>query len=460
VSAASDRDRPRHSPVDDLARWLDDRLRLAQGSRTYLRKAFPAHWSYLVGEVALFSLVVLLFTGTFLAFFYTPDTTPVVYNGPYAPLAGQEISAAYDSVLRLSFEVRAGLLMRQIHHWAALVFVAAIVVHMLRVFFTGAFRRPRELNWVIGVGLLLLAFGAGFTGYSLPDDLLSGTGLRIGYSALLSIPFVGPLAGFLALGGEFPGVGILGRLHILHVMLIPAGLLGLVGAHLTILVRQKHTQKPSRKATNTNVVGEPLFPNQTLTSLSLFAFVIAVMALLGGVFEINPVWLYGPYEPFQVFAPSQPDWYMGWLEGLLRLWPALEFTIFGVTVPSVFLPAVVVPGLIFGVVFAWPWIDARFITKDHGEHHLAQRPRDVPMRTAVGIAGLTFLGVIFVAGSNDVIASNTATGLQQITWILRVAVFVLPVLTGMTAHRVASTLLAREQEPAPTAEGTDRVEPA
>jgi ubiquinol-cytochrome c reductase cytochrome b subunit len=460
VSAASDRDQPRHSPVDDLARWLDDRLRLAQGSRTYLRKAFPAHWSYLVGEVALFSLVVLLFTGTFLAFFYTPDTTPVVYNGPYAPLAGQEISAAYDSVLRLSFEVRAGLLMRQIHHWAALVFVAAIVVHMLRVFFTGAFRRPRELNWVIGVGLLLLAFGAGFTGYSLPDDLLSGTGLRIGYSALLSIPFVGPLAGFLALGGEFPGVGILGRLHILHVMLIPAGLLGLVGAHLTILVRQKHTQKPSRKATNTNVVGEPLFPNQTLTSLSLFAFVIAVMALLGGVFEINPVWLYGPYEPFQVFAPSQPDWYMGWLEGLLRLWPALEFTIFGVTVPSVFLPAVVVPGLIFGVVFAWPWIDARFITKDHGEHHLAQRPRDVPMRTAVGIAGLTFLGVIFVAGSNDVIASNTATGLQQITWILRVAVFVLPVLTGMTAHRVASTLLAREQEPAPTAEGTDRVEPA
>ena len=211
MSASTDRDRPRQSPVDDLARWMDDRLRLAQGSRSYLRKAFPAHWSYLVGEIALFSLVVLLFTGTFLALFYTPDTTPVIYDGPYAPLRGTEISAAYDSVLRLSFEVRAGLLMRQIHHWAALVFVAAIVVHMLRVFFTGAFRRPRELNWVIGVGLLLLAFGAGFTGYSLPDDLLSGTGLRIGYSALLSVPFVGPLLGFLLLGGEFPGVGILGR---------------------------------------------------------------------------------------------------------------------------------------------------------------------------------------------------------------------------------------------------------
>ena len=443
MSTTTDDDR-RQSPVDDLARWMDDRLRLAQGSRTYLRKAFPAHWSYLVGEVALFSLVVLLFTGTFLAFFYTPDTTPVIYDGPYAPLAGQEISAAYDSVLRLSFEVRAGLLMRQIHHWAALVFVAAIVVHMLRVFFTGAFRRPRELNWVIGVGLLLLAFGAGFTGYSLPDDLLSGTGLRIGYSALLSIPFVGPLAGFLALGGEFPGVGILGRLHILHVMLIPAGLLGLVGAHMAILVRQKHTQKPSPRATEANVVGEPLFPQQTLTSLSLFAFTIAVLALLGGVFEINPVWLYGPYEPFQVFAPSQPDWYMGWLEGLLRLWPAMEFTILGITIPSAFVPSVVVPGLIFTVVGAWPWIDARFITRDHEEHHIAQRPRDVPMRTAIGVAGLAFLIVIFVAGSNDVLASNTATGLQQVTWVLRVAVFVLPVLAGIVTLRIATSLQARE----------------
>ena len=267
-----------------------------------------------------------------------------------------------------------------------LLFMAAIVTHMMRVFFTGAFRKPREINWVIGIALMLLAFGAGFTGYSLPDDLLSGTGLRIGYSALLSIPFLGPLVGFIGLGGEYPGTDVMGRLHIMHVMLLPAGLLGLVGAHLAILVRQKHTHKPSRRARNDNVVGEPLFPNQTLTSLALFAFTVAVLALLGGLFEINPVWLYGPYEPFQVFAPAQPDWYMGWLEGLLRLWPAWEFTILGVTIPSAFLPSVVVPGIIFGIVFVWPWIDARFITKDFEEHHLAQRPRDVPMRTAKAFA--------------------------------------------------------------------------
>jgi ubiquinol-cytochrome c reductase cytochrome b subunit len=445
-------DRAKRSPVDDLARWLDDRLRLAEGSRKYLKKAFPAHWSFLVGEVALFSLVVLLLTGTFLSLFYTPDTTLVAYDGPYAPLQGREITAAYDSTLRLSFEVQGGLLMRQIHHWAALIFVAAIVVHMLRIFFTGAFRRPREMNWVIGLVLLLLAFGAGFTGYSLPDDLLSGTGLRIGYSALLSVPFLGPLLGFIGLGGEFPGTDVLGRLHIMHVMIIPAALLGLVGAHLAILVRQKHTQKPGPKATNENVVGEPLFPNQTMTSLSLFVFVIAVLALLGGLFEINPVWLYGPYEPFEVFAPAQPDWYMGWLEGLLRLWPAWEFTIGGITIASVFIPAVVVPGIIFGIVFAWPWIDARFLTKDHAEHHLLQRPRDVPARTAIGVAGLVMLIVIFIAGGNDVIASDTATGLQTITNILRVAVFVLPILAGWITYRLALSLKRSEEEPAATPE--------
>jgi ubiquinol-cytochrome c reductase cytochrome b subunit len=441
-------DRARQSPLDDLARWLDDRLRLAEGSRTYLRKAFPAHWSFLIGEVALFSLIVLLFTGTFLALFYTPDTTKVIYDGPYVPLQGREVTAAYESVLRISFEVRAGLVMRQMHHWAALVFVAAIVVHMLRIFFTGAFRRPRELNWVIGVSLLILAFGAGFTGYSLPDDILSGTGLRIGYSALLGAPFLGPLMGFVALGGEFPGTDVMGRLHIMHVMIIPALLLGLVGAHLAILVRQKHSQKPSLKATNTNVVGEPLFPNQTMTSLSLFAFTIAVLALLGGLFEINPVWLYGPYEPFEVFAPAQPDWYIGWLEGLMRLWPNWEWTMFGVTIPSTLLPGQVVPGILFGIVFAWPWLDRWFITKDDAEHHLLQRPRDVPVRTAIGVAGLAFLGVIFVAGSNDVIAADTSTGLQTITMILRVSAFVLPLLSGFVAYRLAQRLKESEQRPA------------
>ncbi|HEX9889254.1 MAG TPA: ubiquinol-cytochrome c reductase cytochrome b subunit [Nitriliruptorales bacterium] len=450
-SGTSDRTH-RDGPIEALARWLDDRLRLAGGGRKYLRKAFPAHWSFLLGEIALFSLVVLLFTGTFLALFYTPSARSVIYEGPYVPLQGTEVSAAFNSTMRLSFEVRAGLLMRQVHHWAALVFVAAIVVHMLRVFFTGAFRKPRELNWVIGVGLLLLAFGAGFTGYSLPDDLLSGTGLRIGYSVLLGVPFLGPLLGFLGLGGEYPGTDALGRLHIMHVMLIPAGLLGLVGAHLAILVRQRHTQKPGPGARNDNVVGEPLFPTQTMISLSLLAFTIAILTLLGGLFEINPVWLYGPYEPFSVFAPAQPDWYMGWLEGLLRLWPPIEFTVFGVTIASTFIPGVVLPGIVFTLVGIYPWFESRFVTRDQAEHHLLQRARDVPARAGLGTGALTFLLVIFVAGSNDVIAADTATSLQAITGILRVAAIVLPPLTGFAAYRFAQRLGDEPSVPEPASQ--------
>ena len=452
----STQDKARSTPGDDLARWLDDRLRLAEGSKKYLNKAFPAHWSFLLGEVALFCLIILVATGIFLAFFYVPDHRLVVYDGPYVPLQGQEISAAYESTLRLSFEVPAGLLMRQIHHWAALVFVAAIVVHMLRIFFTGAFRKPRELNWVIGVTLLLLAIGAGFTGYSLPDDLLSGTGLRIGYSVLMSIPFVGPLLGFIGLGGEYPGTNTLGRLYLMHVLIIPAGLLGLVAAHLAILIRQKHTQKPGGLAREDNVVGEPLFPNQTMTSLSLFAFTVAVLSLLGGLFEINPLWLYGTYEPFQVFAPMQPDWYMGWLEGLMRLWPAWEWTMFGVTIPAIFLPGVVLPGALFTVVFAWPWIDRRWIGRDDREHHLLVRPRDNPMRTAIGVAGLTFLVVITVAGSNDVIASDIGMGLQTLTNVLRFASLLLPLVAGFAAYRIASSLGAGAPDPvAPEPAGDD-----
>jgi len=200
-----------------LVLWLDDRLGAASFARKALRKAFPDHWAFMLGEVALYAYLALVVTGVFLTFFFTASGEDVVYQGSYAPLRGERMSAAYASVLRLSFDVRSGLVMRQIHHWAALVFVAAIVAHALRVFFTGAFRRPREINWLIGTGLLLLAMAAGFTGYSLPDDLLSGTGIRIAYSVLLSIPVVGTWAAFLFFGGEFPAPITIGRLLALHI---------------------------------------------------------------------------------------------------------------------------------------------------------------------------------------------------------------------------------------------------
>ncbi len=426
-----------------MFRWFDDRLGLAGWARTGLRKVFPDHWTFLFGEVALFCLVALVLTGVFLTLFYVPDATPVTYEGPYLPLHGQTVSAAYDSVLKLSFEVQAGLVMRQFHHWAALVFVAAIVVHLLRVFFTGAYRRPREINWLIGIGLLTFALAMGITGYSLPDDLLSGTGLRIIYSAVISIPFIGPWAAFLLYGGEFPTETIISRLFVFHIMLLPALLLGIVGLHLAVLWRQKHTQWGGRGATETHWVGKAFWPTQVFKSSGLLLLTAAVLALMGGLIQINPIWTYGPFDPTRVSAPSQPDWYVGWLDGSLRLFPPIEFTLLGITIPSPFIPGILLPGIAFGIMTLWPFIEAR-ITGDHREHHLLERPRDAPLRTAVGVAALTVFVILTIAAGNDGAAVLFQIPVEATTNLLRIAVIVLPLLFAFVTYRICVELQRRE----------------
>jgi ubiquinol-cytochrome c reductase cytochrome b subunit len=427
-----------------MLNWLDERLGTAGWARAGLRKVFPDHWSFLLGEIALFCLVVLVLTGVYLTLFYVPDATPVTYDGPYAPLRGQEMSAAFRSVLRLSFEVQAGLVMRQVHHWAALVFVAAIVVHMARVFFTGAFRRPRELNWLVGISLLLLALAMGLTGYSLPDDLLSGTGIRVVYSVALSIPFIGPGIAFLLFGGEYPGESIISRLFVFHIMLLPAVLLGGVAVHLFILWLQKHTQFAGPGRTNQNVVGKPFWPSQVFKSFGLFMLTSAVLALMGGIFQINPIWTFGPYAPTQVSAPSQPDWYMGWLDGALRIFPPIEFTLLGVTIPNAFIAGVVIPGIVFTFVIFYPFIEALF-SGDHEPHQLLDRPRDRPARTAIGVAGLTFFVILTLAAGNDVAAVILRVSVEGTTRALQGLIVVGPVIAGVITYNVCKELRRRER---------------
>src|SRR5215475_9028568 len=228
--------------LDGTGSWLDDRFRGAKGFRSVLKKLYPDHWTFLLGEIALYSFIILVLTGTFLTLFFKPSMTDVVYHGNYVNLAGLHMSEAYASTLRISFDIRGGLLMRQIHHWAADLFVAAIMVHMLRIFFTGAYRKPREVNWLIGIVMFTLALLEGLFGYSLPDDLLSGTGLRITEGVLLGIPIVGTYLSFFLFGGAFPGHDIIPRLYIIHVLLIPGILLALITAHLFLMFHQKHTQ--------------------------------------------------------------------------------------------------------------------------------------------------------------------------------------------------------------------------
>ncbi|MDH5225704.1 MAG: cytochrome b, partial [Actinomycetota bacterium] len=280
--------------VRRLVDGVDERLDGTSFIRRNLGKVFPDHWSFMLGELALYSFVMLLLTGTFLSLFFVASPAETVYRGPYAPMQGSEVSLAYESVLRISFEVRAGLVMRQTHHWAALVFVASMTAHLVRVFFTGAFRKPRELSWIIGVTLLVAGIGGGFTGYSLPDDLLSGTGLRIIYSAVLSIPVVGTWLAYLFFGGEFPSAELIPRLFVMHILLIPALITGLLSAHLALVWHQTHTQFRPKGTPESSVTGTPVWPKFALKSVGLAFITFAVLAALGGLFQINPVWLYGP----------------------------------------------------------------------------------------------------------------------------------------------------------------------
>jgi ubiquinol-cytochrome c reductase cytochrome b subunit len=423
---------------------LDDRLHAAKGIRTFMRKVFPDHWTFLLGEIALYSFIILILTGIFLTLFFQPSMTQVVYHGSYTKLDGVRMSQAYESTLNLSFDVRGGLLMRQIHHWAADVFLAAILCHMLRIFFTGAYRKPRDTNWLIGIGMLTLGIFEGFLGYSMPDDLLSGTGVRIAEGVLLGIPVVGTYLSFFLFGGQFPGAEFVPRFYIIHVLLIPGLLLALVSAHLFLMVHQKHTQMPGKGHTEKNVVGQPAYPYFAVKTGAFFFFVFGVLALMGTFAQINPVWQPGPYTPTAISAGSQPDFYMGFLEGSLRMSPNWTWDIGGHTVAwNVIIPALVVPGIIFTILGLWPQLE-RWATGDKGYHNVNQRPRNAPTRTGVGMAGVTLYGILWLEGANDLIAVHFQIPLYTTTEIARYAVFIGPVVVFWLTRRICIGLQRRD----------------
>jgi ubiquinol-cytochrome c reductase cytochrome b subunit len=423
-----------------VARFVDDRVGGSGIARFFMNKIFPDHWSFMLGEIALYSFVVLILTGIYLTLFFIPSTRQVVYHGPYRPLDGMLVPKSYASTLQISFTVRGGLVARQMHHWAADIFIAAIVAHMLRIFFTGGFRRPREINWVVGITLLVLAIANGFLGYSLPDDLVSGTGIRIAYSIFLSVPVVGTWLAVLLFGGNYPGHGIIGRFYTLHILVIPAVIAGLLGLHMFLLVRQKHTQFPGPGRTNRNVVGSPMWPTYAAKAGGFFFLVTAVIAGLGGLVQINPIWLYGPYIPYHVSYAVQPDWYMAWIDGALRLMPSWETVFAGHMIPNVFYPGVLMPGITFTVMALWPWLEDRFTKESATEHHLLDRPRDRPVRTAFGAAVLGFYTVLFFASATDLLAKTFGVSLNTVLVSGRIALFVVPVVTFPVTYKICKEM--------------------
>jgi len=429
------------------ADWLDERLGLSRSVKGIARKVFPDHWSFMLGEVALYSFIILLISGTFLTLWYVPSMTLTTYEGAYAPLNGVEMSDAMASTLHISFDIRGGLLMRQIHHWSALLFIAAMAVHMFRVFFTGAFRKPRELNWILGVVLSLMGLGAGFTGYSLPDDLLSGNGLRIIDGVVKSIPVIGTYTSFFLFGGEFPGESIIPRLFIIHVLLIPGLILALIGAHVGLVALHKHTQYPGPGRTNGNVVGFPLMPVYMAKAGGFFFIVFGVVALVAATVQINPIWNYGPYDPSPVSAGTQPDWYIGWIDGGLRLMPGFtEFSLLGFTMSlNVLVPALIIPGVVTGVLIAYPFLEA-WVTGDKREHHLLDRPRNAPTRTGLGVMAIVAYGIMWAAAGNDLMATAFGLSINDLTWLFRTGLFIAPPLALIITRRICLGLQRKDRE--------------
>jgi len=428
-------------------RYVDQRTATAPFLRKTLRYLFPDHWSFLLGEVALYAFIVLVATGIYLTFFFVDSTHEVVYHGPYAPLRGQQMSEAYRSVVDLSLSTKAGLLLRQTHHWAANVFIAAIILHLYRVFFTGAYRKPRDLTWLIGVTMLVVSLLEAYLGYSLVDDLLSGMGLVIGYSVGLSIPFVGANLMSWLFDGPFPGSDVLWpRMYVAHVLLFPVLIGVLLTLHLALVALRHHTQfRQKRSQTERAVVGVPTFPGQAPRSLGLLFAVAGVLFLLGGLVQINPIWLWGPYHTYSSTNGAQPDWYLGWLIGGLRLVPSIDVTIGRYTlIPNAFWGGAAFPLVVIGFLYLWPWLERRF-TGDHSFHNVLDRPRDAPVRTAIGIGMIVWVVLVFVAGSADRV--NVLLNLTYTTqiWFYRVAVFVGPIVAGLVAYRVCKELQAGEE---------------
>ncbi|QEU90380.1 cytochrome b [Streptomyces kanamyceticus] len=428
-----------------VADWADGRLGINTLAKSQMRKIFPDHWSFMFGEICLYSFLILILTGTYLTLFFEPSMAEVTYDGTYVPLKGLLVSRAYESTVDISMEVRGGLLIRQIHHWAALVFVAAMLAHMMRVFFTGAFRKPREVNWMFGWTLLFLGIITGLTGYSLPDDMLSGTGIRFAQGAILSIPVIGTYISFFLFGGEFPGEDIIARFYPIHILLLPGIMLGLVVAHLILVFYHKHTQFAGPGRTEKNVVGAPFLPIYIAKAGGFFFLVFGVLAIMGAVATINPVWLIGPYRPDLVSTGAQPDWYLGFSEGLIRVMPSWEINAWGHTLNlGVFIPFMLFP-LVLLAIGVYPFIEA-WVKGDKREHHIADRPRNAPVRTGLGVAWLALFAVLMVGGGNDLWATRFGLSINVITWFVRIGCFAVPAAAFFVTHRICMGLQRRDRD--------------
>lgn len=405
----------------------------------------PLHWSNLFGVIAFACFAVLVVSGIILMFFYTPSSEIVTYRGSYAPLSGMEVSKAFESTMAISFEIRGGLLLRQLHHWAALLLPAAIMIQLLVMFFTGGFRRPRRASWVLLFLLLIVALAGGWSGYALPDDMLSGSGLRIVQGIALGIPIVGTWLSMLLFGGEFPG-SIIENLYPLHIAILPAAQVALIVGRAWLSYSHRPPQFAAPGRSEGNVVGVPLLPNAAARAAGLFAVVFGVLVVMAATVTISPTWLYGPSDPGNASAGSQPDWYTGFLDGALRLVPPnWEIEWFGYTWTLAVIVPLAVVGAFLAIVALYPFIEG-WITRDRRDHHILDRPRNAATRTAIGVAGMTFYGALWGAASADILATQFSLSLESVISAFQIILLVGPVIAYQITRRVCLGLQKKDHD--------------
>ena len=410
---------------DRVRSWLDERLGIGAFYRKYGRKAFPVHSSFFLGEMALFAFVILVLTGIYLGFIYLPSNAEITINGETLP-------EAYASV-RLIESIPVASLFRNTHHWAAHLMVSAVLLHLLRVFFTGTYRKPREINWVVGIVLLGLTLVAGFVGYALPYDAYAVTATGIGFSIARSIPWAGPVASELFFGGAFPTLGSLARLYTIHIFIVPTLLAIVIGAHLLIIVKQKHTQPGYAQplAEPGKVLGVPLWPYQALLAGELLLLMFGALFILSAVLPPHPLAAFGPPGP--ATPEVKPDWYLLWIYGFLKIVPPwASFSLFGATIGPNFLGGMLFPAALFGVLTLTPWID-RTNRRVVRRFEYLEPVRQSRFRLASGVATLVFIGTLFIAAYYDALGLSLA----QI-WAIVLGV---PLLAGLVSW-IATTRAA------------------
>ncbi|MDL2344919.1 cytochrome bc complex cytochrome b subunit [Deinococcus sp. MIMF12] len=407
-----------------MNQWLDDRLHISRLNDKFLRKAFPVHHSFFLGEITLFSLIILILTGILLALSYEPSNSMVVNSfDPGTADAPNLVPAAYHSALKIN-AAPFGDMLRRIHHWTANIMVAAAVIHMMRVYFTGAFKKPREINWWIGMLLLIFSALTAVTGYVLPYDNYAYNTLKVIYSIAASIPWVGEWVAQAAFAGKFPGDGVIPRVYGYHIMLLPGILLALTGAHMLLMIKQKHTQPQyAKRVAYKKIVGVPLMTQQTPIMLMLTLLFAGIIVLFSAFIPVHPVEYFGPPSTTPI-DNIKPDWYLLWVFGVLAIIPGIEFDFLGGNINSEFIGAILLPTLAIGAMFAVPMLD-----RSRENLYYAENPTNHPVRLGIGVAFMMLLAVWSVAGYKPELISSGILSTENANTVLWIATFLIPALS-------------------------------